>query len=179
MMDLAKPYFPPRRAKQVVGSDVFPEVLATALVPKAAPYSRANVPLPIAPPYPKLVEHPAIRPPVERKRTISGNAGGEPKKATLPPRPPLLTPSGGPPSAAEIAQNARKMNTGVWAPNAVAEPKQRPAVPAAQNSAQWNQSTWGNYGWGNSGSSSSQGPPPPPPPLPSGPPADPSSTFSA
>ena len=167
MMDLARPYLPPLNGKQIVGSNVFPEVLSAALAPKPAPYSRSHyVALPVAPPFPKLVEQPAVRPPVEnKKRTMAGREGGAPKKAMLTPRPPMLTPAAANQSAAGSSWRA---NTGVWAQNATAEPKQRPAAPPPPPSGTpWNQSagTYYHGGWGGaSGSSSSWNAVPPPPP---------------
>ncbi len=179
LMDLTRAYLLPTPAKQVVGSDVFPEVLSASLKPKAAPYPRTTAPSPMAPACPKLAELASIRPPTERKRTIAGNTGGAPKKATLPPRPPQLTPSAGGTSAASSAAAAWKMNTeaGAWARHATAMPKAMPKTmsPAVASSTQWNTGGCGDSGgWG--GSSLSQAPPPPPPPA--HPSVDPPSDWS-
>ena len=189
MMDLSMPYLPPYLGQQIPNSGVFPVVLSAALAPKAAPYPRFPGPLQAAPPFPKLVEHPAIRPPADnKKRTMAGREGGAPKKQMLNTRPPLLTPAA---SSRSTYQGARGSGHGAWGHAAVAGPP----PPPPPSGDQWRQDTGSYYNaqnWGNTGSSSSSwnpAPPPPPPsetwgwqqqPYPSGPPpADASSHFSA
>ena len=192
MMDLARPYLPPMNGKQIVGSGVFPDVLSAALAPKPAPYSRSQyVTLPVAPPFPKLVEQPAVRPPLEnKKRTMAGREGGAPKKAMTTPRPPSMTPAA---THRPYAGSSWKAGAGSWDQNAVVEPKQRPAAPPPPpSSTPWNQgaATYYQSGWGGGSASSSSwhaAPPPPPPANAWGQPhqyppahsADASSNFSA